>query len=221
MGSHFCMFLYLRACFVCSGAEIPVQIVPQGIESVNGSDITMGCASQLVDRGGGMMICDNSYLVDGCSPSINTSTSNWASQLVTVRKNEGNEFDHVLLTFDFNTTVSLSSIELDLFLCPKWNIGAPGIFVYAYQNNTLVFNQDTGVLIGIRSPLKSKPSCNSLSTIGIRFLNRLHDISSYRSLHILVDFTSEDINWIYVGEIRFFPPANHTHMQNCNNSLSG
>ncbi|CAI8051343.1 hypothetical protein GBAR_LOCUS28119, partial [Geodia barretti] len=30
-----------------------------------------------------------SYLIDGVSPDIDTSTSDWASQLVTVRRSEG------------------------------------------------------------------------------------------------------------------------------------
>ena len=123
-----------------------MQVVPQGIVSVNGSDINMGCASPLVDRGG-VMVCNNSesYLVDGCSPTIDTSTSNWASQLVTVRKTEDNDvlhFDFVVLIFDFETAMSLDSIELDLFLCSEWSIGAPGIVLHAYQNSTLVFNPD-------------------------------------------------------------------------------
>ena len=73
--------------------------------------------------------CSTSYLLDGNSSAIDTSTSDWASQLVTVRKNDGTPgfimFDHVVLTFGFDTDVSLTSIELDLFLCPEWNIGAP------------------------------------------------------------------------------------------------
>ena len=70
----------------------PVQVVPQGIISRNGSSLDMGCSSSIVERDG-VMVCDcssQSYLVDGVSSDINTSTSDWASQLVTVRRNEGN-----------------------------------------------------------------------------------------------------------------------------------
>ena len=69
------VFLCVTCAFVIiqlgSEALISVQAVPQGIESVNGSDINMGCASPLVDRGG-VMACNSSesYLVDGCSPAI-------------------------------------------------------------------------------------------------------------------------------------------------------
>ena len=79
-----------------------MQVVPSGIESVNGSDVTMGCTSPLVDSGG-VIVCpsDSSYLFDGCSPDIDTSASDWASQLVTVRNNGQTDtipFNHVLLT---------------------------------------------------------------------------------------------------------------------------
>ena len=50
----------------------------------------------IVDSGGVMVYmyiynstdCPSSYLLDGNSPAIDTSTSDWASQLVTVRKND-------------------------------------------------------------------------------------------------------------------------------------
>ena len=79
----------LVCCFsTCIGAvvPVPVQVVPRGIESVNGSDVNMGCTSPLVDSGG-VMVCNStdgnsSYLLDDNSPAINTSTSDWASQLV-------------------------------------------------------------------------------------------------------------------------------------------
>ena len=45
---------------------IPLQVVPGGIESVNGSDVNMGCTSPLVDRGV-VMVCESmSHLIDGC-----------------------------------------------------------------------------------------------------------------------------------------------------------
>ena len=91
----FCMCKHMRVfalckcfCHLCLGAELPVQVVPQGIESVNGSEVSMGCTSPLVDSGGVMVCnstdCPSSYLLDGNSPAIDTSSSDWASQLVTV-----------------------------------------------------------------------------------------------------------------------------------------
>ena len=202
---YFCTF------FFCSGAEVSVQLVPQGIESVNGSNITMGCASPLVESHG-KQLCNtsDSYLLDGCSPAINTSTSNWASQLVTVRKVTDDPqipTDYVLLTFGFNTAVSLTSIELDLFLCPERNIGAPSIAVAANNNTDLIFSFDVEVLAVDYTP--SNSSCDSLSNVSIP----LQGDSSYLTWYILVTFPSPhgDIDWVYVGEVRFWngPVALH------------
>ena len=153
-----------------SGAvPLPLQVVPQGIESVNGSNVTMGCATP-VGILGNVTICGSfgsggvviSYLVDGNSPAIDTSTFAWASQLVTVKKSFFNlELrEHVLLTFLFDTAVSLTSIELDLFLCPEWNIGAPFISVYGDERNSLVFSSSSYIIIN-HTP--SQSSCDSIN----------------------------------------------------------
>ena len=76
----------------------------------------MGC-SELVNISHGRGVCcppSSSYLLDGLSPtSINTSGSNWASQLVTVKKNNNSaghiDSPHVLLTFIFDRPVSPTS----------------------------------------------------------------------------------------------------------------
>ena len=165
-----------------------MQVVPQGIESVNGSSVDMGCTSPLVDSGSAMVCGSQSYLFDGCSPDIDTSTSDWASRLVTVRMNEGTpdlSFPHVLLTFGFDTAVSLTGIEMDLFNCPDWNIGIPRIAVYLNPDYNLaattnMLNSLTFVFGNVDS-LQS--SCDSLLTVtfsGGSFL-----IGSYRTIYIL------------------------------------
>ena len=129
---------------------VPVQVVPQGITSRDGSSLDMGCSS-IVERDG----CDcnsQSYLVDGVSPDIDTSTSDWASQLVTVRRNEATadtNLDYVLLTFGFDTAVSLTGIEIDLFHCPTMRIGAPFITVYLNEEYDLTFSTDLQPLISV------------------------------------------------------------------------
>ena len=67
-----------------TGVETMKQLVPQRIESVNGSAVNMGYTSSLVNIGGVMICTSQSYFVDGCSPAFDTNTSDWASQLVTV-----------------------------------------------------------------------------------------------------------------------------------------
>ena len=143
--------------------------------------------------------CPSSYLLDGNSPAIDTSTSDWVSQLVTVRKNDAtlSLVDHVLLTFGFNTAVLPTSIELDLFLCPKWNIGAPFISVYADERNSLVFSSSSYFII---SHTPSQTSCDSLSTIDISFPG----LSTYSTWHIVVSFALQpDIEWVNVEDVRF------------------
>ena len=167
----------------------------------------MGCTSPLVvvDSSGRMVCESRSYLVDGCSPDINTSTSDWASQLVTVRRDGGNEyvtFAHVLLTFGFDTAVSLTGIEMDLFLCPDWGIGAPSIAVYLNQNYNLSSTDIFTFPFVFADDNSLQSSCDSLSPVTISggsFLSY-----PYRTIHILVTLSHHpSIEWVHVREVRF------------------
>ena len=187
-----------------TAALVPVQVVqPHGIESVNGSDINMGCTSPLVDSDGVMVCMSQSYLVDGCSPAIDTSTSDWASQLVTVRKTQTDEitFDHVLLTFGFDTAVTLTGIELDLFLCPDMNIDAPYTTVIADEESNLVFTSSSFTSLLFQNYEPSQSSCDSLSTITVTLGDIFTD--SFLTWHILISSFISSIDWVYVGEVRF------------------
>ena len=175
-------------------------VVPQGLRTVNGSNVNMGCTSPLV-----VMVCSSgcSTLLDGISPvTIDTSTSDWASQLVTVRITEYTEnlqFPHVVLTFGFDTAVSVTGIELDMFICPEWNIGVPFITVYADVENNLVF---TDASLPFENYTPSQSSCDSLSTLSIS-LRGIFTSSSYSTWHILVTGFPRDNEWVHVGEVRF------------------
>ena len=193
-------------------ALVPVQVVlPYGIESVDGSDINMRCTSPLVDSDGVMVCMSQSYLIDGCSPAIDTSTSDWASQLVTVRKTKsdrvtvgGDQYDHVLLTFGFDTAVTLTGIELDLFLCPDMNISAPHITVFADEERNLVFTYDpVNDSLPFENHTPNQSSCDSLSTVNITLENDGLADSSYITWHILIPLFTSSIDWVYVGEVRF------------------
>ena len=180
----------------------PVQVVPQGITSRNGSSFDMGCSSIVVRDGFTACDCNSqSYLVDGVSPDINTSTPDWASQLVTVRRNEGTydiPFAHVLLTFGFDTAVSLTGIEMDLFLCPDWGIGAPHITVYVDKEYDFVFNLSLPFTPPVQS---SQSSCDSITTVHLS--GDTLSIYSY-TFHILVDLPyHSSIEWVHIGEVRF------------------
>ena len=185
-----------------SGAT-PIQVVPDGIESVNGSNVNVGCTSPLVDSGG-VMVCESiSHLVDGYSPDIDTNTSDWASQLVTVRKNDstagaGFQFSHVLLTFGFPTNVSLIGVELDLFLCSEWNIGASYIYVYGDDNSDLVLQSPESTNF-FASKSVSETSCDSLTTVSIS-PTQYHVRDFHHTWHIVVE--QKDVEWLHVGEVR-------------------
>ena len=187
-------------------------MVPQGIESVNGSSVNMGCTSPLVDSGS-VMICNmsQSYLVDGCSPVIDTSTSDWASQLVTVRKTQTADlaFDHVLLTFGFDPAVTLTGIELDLFLCPELNTYAPFFTVYGNtESNFDLTLPDTSLpfrnyprMGGINNEIPH--SCDSLSTVTIPISDTATLTGSFHTWHIVISNFNSSIDWVRVGEVRF------------------
>ena len=195
-------------------------VVPQGIESVNGSDVNMGCASSLVDSGSVVLCGNESHLSDGNSPAIDTSTSNWASHLVTVRKNGANDditFDHVVLTFGFDAAISPGKIELDLFLCPEWNIGAPSITVFADVSTSglvyRLFSQHTNSdFLKIYTP--AEHSCECLSTVRIPL--QLGE-PSYFTWYIVVSFEIQPkIEWVHVGEVRFLDTSEDPDPIFCN-----
>ena len=191
---------------------VPVQVVPYEIQSINGSDDTMGCTSLL--EGSGVNICERmSHLVDGCSPDIDTSTSDWASQLVTVRMNVTDDipFTHVLLTFGFETAVSLTGIELDLFLCPEWKIGAPFITVIADEEGNLVPTNPRQSDLPLTFHISTQSSCSSLSNVSIPFRGNALEGQSFRTLHILASQFGPATDWVHVGEVRFFA-ANAAYM---------
>ena len=158
--------------------------------------------SALVDSGDVMTCNSQSYLVDGCSPDIDTSISDWASQLVTVRRVEGTAdipFAHVLLTFGFDTAVSLTGIEIDLFLCPNWDIGAPHIRPYVNEEYDLAFRFGLPFLPFVHP---SQSSCDSLTTVHLS--GDTLSVSSYRTFHIIVDLSHQSsIEWVHIGEVRF------------------
>ena len=176
------------------------MVVPEGIQAVNGSDANMGCSSPFTETDGRLICGSENFLVDGCSPEIDTSISDWASQLVTVRKNEGSPripFPHVLLTFTFDEAItSLTGIEMDMFQCPDWRIGAPSIVVY-FGPDTQLSPDFTSLPFAFFNA--SALSCDSLSTFTVATA-----VNTLQTVYILVDLSiSPAIDWIHVGEVQF------------------
>ena len=189
--------------FITGIMAVPVQVVPEGIRAVNGSSTDMGCTLFYIALGDVMTCTSLSYLVDGVSPDIDTNTPDWASQLVTVRRNKGTAdipFAHVLLTFGFDTAVNLTGIEMDLFLCPDWGIGAQRIRVYVNEEYNLAFR--FGRLPFLRFVQPSQSSCDTLTTVHLS--GSTLSVSSYRTIHIIVDLSyNSSIQWVHIGDVRF------------------
>ena len=177
-------------------------VIPPDIKPVNGSAGDMGCAREFTRNDVRVCECKN-YIIDGAVPIVDTSTSDWASQLVTLRRNEGNvyvHFAHVLLTFIFDTAVLPDKIEIDLFHCPEWGIGAPEIYVYYNEEYDLTLSNTN------RRPFRhvepSQSSCDSLLTVVLP--NSGIILTAHQIFFILVDLTDTTIQWVHVGEVRFF-----------------
>ena len=118
--------------------------------------------------------------------------------------------------------MSLTSIELDLFLCPEWSIGAPVIDVYGDESRDLVLiTIQTLTFLGSSNNQPSQSSCDSLSTVSIPLQDDAAR-SSYLTWYIAVDTAENYIDWVHVGEVRFlgtlmfsYPDLDHTQNSIC------
>ena len=160
-----------------------VHTVPKGTRSVNGSDDNMGC-QEIVVVGvspAGLKLCrrqfapSTSYIIDNSTPDIDTSAPNWASRIATVRKNTATHnipYDNVVLVFNTIDVVNLTSVELDMFICPQWNIGAPNITVYAdeYGSRGYGYNAFDNRFVFCGTVAPSRLCCGSLLTVRIPFI---------------------------------------------------
>ena len=178
---------------------------------MNGSRVDGGCEVNTK-----MLFCGTgkiSFLVDGIIPVLKTTDPNWASELVTVRKNSGTvaiPYDHVVLTFIFQKTQLLKSVKLNLFKCSQWGIGPPNITVYG---GTSVRNFNFDISYRSINPVAQsqdvQSSCDSLVPVTIPLQTGKH----YQTWYIVVSFeTQPAIDWVHVGEVQFFgtsttPPA--------------
>ena len=180
---------------------------------MNGSRVDGGCKVNIILHYCGDSSDDGSesFLTDDDDPVINTTDPNWASELVTVRKNSATwhiPYDYAAFSFLFQLPVSLTSIKLSLFKCPQWGIGASNITVYvdmANDKNILNFDTRDRDTIPLTQFQDDQVSCNGLVTVTIP----LKTDTQYRIWYIVVSFEDQpDIDWVYVGEVQFIatPP---------------
>lgn len=164
--------------------------IPLGIESVNGSSSNdTACGSQ-------------SCLLDGRTPDINTHNTSWASRLVTVRKNRANDdifYEHVVFTFNFNYETRLRLVEIELFFCPEWEIGAPLISLYGDNDRNFTLASD---FISIFDTRHCNSSCDSLTLISLVPENREPEYSKWHIVIAGFD-TTPYTHWVHLAEVRF------------------
>ena len=179
---------------------------------MNGSSANGGCPSPCVGVVSNITTCDcgthstigeqaiTGVLIDGVKPTIDTLEMNthgggfvWAAPLFTVRGST----DTVTLGFRFPASVVLHEVELYLFHCPAWGIGAERILIH----NGASFPQFLRVFAGRGTViLTSMQNCTSLTRISIP----LQMATSSESYFIEFSNPSGDlIEWVHVAEVRF------------------
>ena len=197
------------------GAFIPpTAYTLTGVMAVNGSSANGGCPSPCVGVASGITTCDcgihttkfgeehtTGLLIDGSIPTINTTERNpvgtefaWAAQLFTVRGST----DTVTLGFRFPASV-LHEVELYLFHCPAWGIGAESIVIHngaSFPQFIRVFVDSIGSV-----PLTSDmQNCTSLTRVSTP-LQMARSTTSY-----FIEFTNPSgdlIEWLHIAEVRF------------------
>ena len=164
------------------------SILQSDVLSVNGSSVTGDCHSSFKfftrSRGETAITCvlsTSSLLFDGHIPILTGLEGHtWASQLITVTGT-------VDITFDFSRTSHYSGVdrvEVALFYCPEWGVGAETVEIIMSQNR--VFSSNVSV-----------SSCSSLVKVCLPVVTN----SSIVSLR-LTPIVNQTI--IHLAEVTFF-----------------
>ena len=180
---------------------------------MNGSSANGDCPTECVVLSAGISTCDctdstlgdeaitASVLIDGVVPTIDTSERNssdefvWAAPLLTVRASTGS----VTLGFRFQTRVVLCEVELYVFHCPTWGIGAEDIQIH----NGATFPRlipGTFPIIGRVIVTSDMQNCTSLTRVSIPLQMAISTSSYFIEFHSLLAGT---IEWVHIAEVRF------------------
>ena len=186
---------------------------------MNGSNANGDCPTECVVLASGINTCDckdstpgeeaitASVLIDGVVPTIDTSERNsadefvWAAPLLTVRASTGS----VTLGFRFQTRVVLCEVELYVFHCPAWGIGAEEITIHNGATFPL-FVTEIFPSIGRVLLTSDMQDCTSLTRVSIP-LQMANSTSSY---FIEIRSTSGTIEWVHIAEVRFSDQCDST-----------
>ena len=183
-----------------------------GVMAVNGSIANGGCPSPCVGVVSGITTCDcgthstlgedaiTGVLIDGIIHTINPVKRNpsgdfvWAATLFTVRGHT----DTVTLGFKFPASAVIHEVELYLFHCPAWGIGAERIVIH----NGAGFPQFIGLFhsIGSVTLTSDLQNCTSLTRVSIP-LQIARSTTRY-----FIEFSNPSgdlIEWVHIAEVRF------------------
>ena len=187
---------------------------------MNGSNANGDCPTECVVLSAGISTCDctdttlpdeaitASVLIEGVVPTIDTSERNsadefvWAAPLLTVRASTGS----VTLGFRFQPRVVLCEVELYVFHCPAWGIGAEDIIIHnggAFPTLSRAFPSRGRVIL-----ISDMQDCTSLIRVSIP----LQMATSTSSYFIEINSHSGTIEWVHIAEVRFSDQCDSTTM---------
>jgi len=178
--------------------QLDRHTLPDGLQSVNGSDPTGGCSRPAaqgricveLDEGG------TSDLTDCNIPSLGGFQGHWAAGLFTV--NTSGQSFHIGL--DFSRPVNFTKVELDLFNCPEWGIEAQTITAYEYILGILSFIRPTARALGHTTT--NTTSCTSIVRVVIPL-----ELPQYPAPFYVIDFTFDNfathLQWVHIAEVSF------------------
>ena len=213
----------VKLILMCAYMNIGSSLTPKaytlsGVMAVNGSNANGDCPTECVVLQSGINTCNctdstlgdeaitASVLLDGV-PTIDTSERNsadefvWAAPLLTVRASTGS----VTLGFRFEPHVVLCEVELDVFHCPAWGIGAEDISIHnggAFPG----FLPEIFPSIGRVIVTSDMQDCTSLTRVSIP-LQMATRTSSY---FIEISSISATIEWVHIAEVRFSDQCDST-----------
>ena len=171
--------------------------------SLNGSPVNGSCPQECVGMVRDTRTCDCTtvpdqntigVLIDSVIPTINTGQNGWASQFFTV---DARKHCYVI-SIRFGSSIMLREVELHVFHCPSWNIGADTINIYNAHNfpsSIRVFNS-----AGNASLTSDMENCDSITRVTISLQTTINT-SNY-----FIEFTNSNgtlIQQVYIGEVRF------------------
>ena len=209
-------------CVLLGAFLTPNAYTLSGVMAVNASNANGDCPTECVVLQSGINTCNcadstlgdeaitASVLIDGVVPTIDTSERNsadefvWAAPLLTVRASIGS----VTLGFRFQTRVVLCEVELYVFHCPAWGIGAEDITIH----NGAAFPQFISGTFPSRGRVTLTgdiQDCTSLTRVSIPLQMATSTSSYFIEINSVL---SGIIEWVHIAEVRFSDQCDSTTM---------